>query len=246
MDKRRKKSGGGALTLAVVALMVIIVKLGLSVFFKVTVINVEGAQTYTAEEVIAASGIHYEDSTVFLNESAAAVKIKNVLSYVDEVRIIRKLPSTVTIEISEAVPVAAVESSGAWWIIDDKAKVLERTEDRSLASKYIELRGVEAVMPSVGSPISLGEGGTVRLGYLKNTLAGIRRAGINGEVYWLDLTNLSNVHFSYKGIFTVTLGKGDDVQDKLWLFIKMLELYPEEIPARFDVSEITVGHYIPE
>ncbi len=101
-------------------------------------------------------------------------------------------------------------------------------------------------MPSVGSPISLGEGGTVRLGYLKNTLAGIRRAGINGEVYWLDLTNLSNVHFSYKGIFTVTLGKGDDVQDKLWLFIKMLELYPEEIPARFDVSEITVGHYIPE
>ena len=45
--------------------------------------------------------------------------------------------------------------------IDDKAKVLERTEDRSLATKYIELRGVEAV-PLSGNVVILGCGGVAR------------------------------------------------------------------------------------
>lgn len=245
MDRRRKKSGG-AFAVIVVALMLLVVILGLSVFFKVSVINVEGVSKYTAEEIIASSGIRYEDSTVFLNESAAAVKIKNELSYVDEVRIIRKLPSTVTIQVSESVPMAYFESEGSWWITDDKAKVLERTESFEVASQYIELRGITPVMPAVGDVISLGEGGAVRLGYLKDTLAGIRKANIQSDVDWLDFSNLSNVHFSYRGIYTVILGRGDDVQDKLWLLNKMLELYPDRRKAKFDVSEVTVGHYIPE
>lgn len=245
MNRKRKKSGG-AFAVIVVALMLLVVILGLSVFFKVAVINVEGVSLYSEEQIISASGIRYEDSTVFLNESAAAVRIKNELSYVDEVRIIRKLPSTVTIQITESVPMAYFESEGSWWIIDEKAKVLERAVSFEAVSQYIELRGAAPVMPAVGDVISLGESGSVRLGYLKETLAGIRKADIQNDVDWLDLTNLSNVHFSYKGIYTVILGRGDEVQDKLWLLNKMLELYPDKRKARFDVSEVTVGHYIPE
>ena len=247
-DARRRRGGGNSLHITViVALMLLAVILGLSVFFKVSRIEVEGVSMYSPDEVVEVSGLETGQSMFFLGESSSAVKIKNALAYVDEVRISRKMPDTVTITVTESYPIAAVEYAGSLWIIDKNAKILEKT-DVSKKPGHIEILGIEPIMPAVGDTLSLGESGAVQLTYLKAVLSGLTDADIYREVSWLDVTNVSAVTFFYDNRFTVNMGKGEFVSDKLWLLGKMIEQHPGREKASIDLTEVNEevkkGHYI--
>ena len=123
---RRRRRRSGTLYAAVITAMIIIAVLfGVGVFFKVSQIEVVGASMYEDTQVIEASGIEIGDSIFFIRESAAGLGITNSLPYIDEVRIVRSLPDTVTIEVTESYPIASFSSEGSWWIIDKNAKILE-------------------------------------------------------------------------------------------------------------------------
>lgn len=224
--RRRRRSSGTLYITVIVALMLLAVIFGLSVFFKVSRLDVKGVSMYTEEEVIAASGIEPGDSIFFVNQSAAAIRIKKALAYADEVRISRNLPDTVTISVTESYPIASVSSGGSRWIIDKNAKILEKADAES-AADTIEIRGAEPIMPSVGSTVSLEDSGGVKLRYMKAVLSEILSSGIEKDVTWLDVSNISNIKFDYLGRFTVELGKGDDLEDKFWT-LKQLVAKKEE------------------
>lgn len=243
--KRRCRRNNGALYITViVALMLIAVIMGLSVFFKVSVIDVTGVSMYTSEDVVTASGIEQGDSIFFVNQSTAAIKIKKALAYADEVRIFRKLPDTVTISVTESYPIASVSSGGNWWIIDKNAKILEKT-DTNGAADTIEIRGTEPVMPVVGDVLALGDEGSVQLTYLKSTLSEILSAGIQNDITWLDVSNISNIQFDYLGRFTISLGKGDKLDDKFWMLEKVVTDREDYEKGSIDLSKENEGHFIP-
>lgn len=241
--EENRKNGGTLYITVIVALMLLAVIVGLSVFFNIETIEVEGASAYSAAEIIEASGIETDGSIFFLNDSAAAVRIKNAFAYVDEVQIVKTLPGTVTIRVTETPPVAWFESAGSYWVVSSQTKILERTD--SITSRNLaELRGIEPIMPAVGDYISLGESGSVKLGYLTSVLRELDRAGMSGKVAWLDMTNLSAVSFFYDNRFTVLLGRADEVQDKLWLMKKIADLHPGERNATINLVNYPEGHYI--
>lgn len=70
--------------LVIVALVFI-----MSVFFKVSRIEVKGNSIYTADEVIKASGIETGDNLFFINGIAAGSRVAVKLPYVDSVQINR-------------------------------------------------------------------------------------------------------------------------------------------------------------
>ena len=74
--------------LVIVALVFI-----MSVFFKVSRIEVKGNSIYTADEVIKASGIETGDNLFFINGIAAGSRVAVKLPYVDSVQINRGLPN---------------------------------------------------------------------------------------------------------------------------------------------------------
>ena len=111
--RNRYTPGDGALYVTVaVAFILIIAIAAMGLFFKITDITVEGAEKYTAGQIIAVSGIEKDNSVFFLNASSAEVAIKSALPYVDTVKVTRHLPGTVTIRITESVSAAYIASGG--------------------------------------------------------------------------------------------------------------------------------------
>ena len=111
--------------LLTVMAVVLALVLGLSVFFKVKVITVSGAEVYGAWTVREASGISEGDNLLTFGRARAAGKITAKLPYVKSARIGIKLPDTVNIEIEEEDVVYAIKSSdGIWYLMNSEGKVV--------------------------------------------------------------------------------------------------------------------------
>lgn len=242
--RKRRRGNGSLYVTVIVALMLLAAITGVSVFFKISDIVVEGINAYTAEQVIAASGIELDESIFFLRESSAAVKIKDTLAYVDEVRIVRSLPGTVRIIITESYPIASIKYEGSFLIIDENAKILEKTAVNKTNSA-IPVYGVTPLMPVVGETLSLGDSGSVQLLYLKQVLSGLLSYGIYNDIEWLDMTNISAVTFYYQNKYTVNLGKGENLEDKLYYLQQITEAHKDDdFSATIDLSDDGFGRYI--
>jgi hypothetical protein len=75
-NRRRRKRGGLYAPVAFL-LMALAIIFGLSVFFRVSEVTVTGQVVYTADEIIAASGIELGGNLFFVDDSKAAISIRD-------------------------------------------------------------------------------------------------------------------------------------------------------------------------
>jgi cell division protein FtsQ len=215
-DRRgaRRYGGHSAAVYTPVALLLIVFvsAFGVSVFFRVTAIVVSGASKYTQDEIIGQSGLEVGDNLIFINRDAAARRLRQ-LPYVSDVRIVPRLPDTVEVIITEAVPIAVVRADGKDWLIDSDARILEQTDGTSGAD-HISVRGVTPVSPEPGAGMEVAADSETRLNYLKELLRAIGKKGIQGDVDDIDISNISAITFLYREI-TVVIGSGDDAEYKI-------------------------------
>ncbi len=240
-DKSRKKRSA---VLPVLLLMIALAFLTIAVvFFRVYHLEVEGSKVYTAEQVIEASRIETGDNTLLVSRSAAAMKICSALPYVEEVRVVKKLPSTIVIKIKESAPIGCIDAGSSCWIINSDCKLLEDRKDGDTGS-LIEIRGAVPIMPKEGDTLSLEGAESTQLSYLKAVLSELESAGIAGDVQWLDIENISSIKFLYLGRFTVNLGGGSNVADKLRLLKNVVPSIDEAYLGTIDLSEDGQARFI--
>lgn len=133
--------------LAVVLAMV----MGMSVFFKVKVITVSGANVYSAWTIRENSGIKVGDNLLTFGRTRASGQIIANLPYVRSARIGIKLPDTVNIEIEEEAVVYAIQDfDGVWWLINSNGKIVEQTSAAN-AKNYTKVTGVTIYGPQPGA-----------------------------------------------------------------------------------------------
>ncbi len=231
---KRRSGNSGMYTAVAVATVLLTVLMGVSIFFKVNEVTVEGNVRYTAEEIIEASGIELGDSIFLLRGSRTALKIRRELPYADEIQIRFKYPDKVIVQLTESVPLAAAEFEGAWWLMDKKARVLEKT-DASGAADAITLQGMELDQVAVGRTLTLKETGTVKLRCLQDVLTALQDAGIYESVTTLDMTNISKIRFGYKK-HTVVLGRDEKLDIKMAILLAFFEKCGDEGTGILDIS----------
>ncbi len=121
--------------------------MGISIFFKVKVITVSGAETYSPWAIREASGITEGSNLLSFGQSRASAQIKANLPYVDSVRIGIKLPDTVNIVVEELDVVYSIKSTnGDWWLITSGGKVVEQIPG-ALAKNYTQVLGIQIDNP---------------------------------------------------------------------------------------------------
>ena len=126
-NRRRRKRGFGLLykMLSVIVICMAIV-IALTLSFRVDSVVVSGQQRYTEEEIRTASGVHPGDNMYLLNKHEVARNILRELPYISTIRINRRLPDTLLIEIQESGKPMAVVQDGSAWLVSSDGKIVEQ------------------------------------------------------------------------------------------------------------------------
>jgi len=238
--KGRRQRGffGKLISLLIICAAVFI---GMTVFFKVTNIRVEGSARYSSEEVAAVSGVQTGDQLIFLSSSSVVMSIKSALPYVDEVSVGRRLPGTLVITITESTPLAYVEDAGSYWLLDKSARLLENVSAADLGSAP-PLTGITPLQPEAGKVIDTGEDDG-KAAYLAEMLTGLNNLGLAENVTAIDISSAANPTFDYLDRFTVKLGAQTDVAYKLQMLQSVLDKLGERESGTIDLSDTSGAHF---
>ena len=245
--KTKQKNGGGGFFFGSVSFVIICVALvlAISVFFKVSLIEVTGNERYTDEEVIEASGLKTGDNLVFLNRERAQTRLYENLVYISGAKVSRKLPNKVVIELMESGAAAVVETDGGRWMIDKNCRLLGECTTVE-AANYISVMGLCGISPKEGDELSGAAEDAPRIKYLKEILTAMSDRQILSDVGTLDMSNIASPQFSYTERFTVKLGKNEYVENKLEMLLGAVSKLEPEEHGTIDLSEEKKAHFSPD
>lgn len=254
------RKGKFLLRLVSVVAVVLSMVIAMSIFFRVDTVTVLGAEKYTPWMVREASGIEDGDGLLTLSKARAAGKIKSALPYVDQVKIIRQLPSTVQIEITElAVTYAIAAEDATWWLIDSDGEAVEPIE-ASAAIGYTRIAGLTIQTPRQGQSVTAaeaqteteesteasGDGITIptqpaetnaqRLAAALSILKSLEDNGAIGQVASINVLSLTDLELQYGQRFQVKLGSSDRISYKITYMTQMISQLEDHQTGVLDVS----------
>ena len=157
ITRQRKREKRRRLLIRLLGLLVILGAIFLflrSHYFAIKDIKVEGMSYFTGSEVISMSGAEPGRNLIF---NAGASEIEENLSsnpYFKSVKVKRKLPSTLIIQVEERPQIAAIVFGGSYVVIDDVGVVLRKTD---VDPKLTLLTGLTISKMSIGEAVDAEE-----------------------------------------------------------------------------------------
>lgn len=227
--KRRGRRGGNYVLYyafaAVVAIVVFII-LANTVLFNCSSIAVDGIQKYTAEEIIAASGIKDGDSLLRIDENAAERRIINEFSFVDAVEVAKHYPTKIVITVTEAERWYAVQHGSDTYTVSRLGKIIEQKSADNLPLVI----GYEAEEPVVGGTLKSTVEGKNDLP--AQVLSAAEKAGVSG-ITSIDITDRFEIKAVVDGRITLQLGIATELENKMYIAKALID---NEITATEQVT----------
>ena len=242
MRPRRHSSISAPLMFVIVEVALIFV---MSVFFRVSDIEVNGNVHYTDSEIIRAIDIEEGDNLFFFDRFAALSRVFAKLPYIEEVTVERKLPNKVIIDVTESTALAYITLGDENWTIDHNCKVLGKAAGDEV-SNLITIRGISPGTLLIGEPMQTENGDTAVVEYLAEVLTQIEERGLAANVSEIDFTDKTAVTFQYGGRLTVNIGGGLKVGDKIWKFFWGLGKISVEDVGYLNLSDGATAHFMSE
>ena len=217
--RRRRGSLGRLVRPLSVLLAAVAVVAALTLFFKVSRIEVTGGNRYQKEEIIAATGVETGDNLILMDKRAIAQRIRSQLPYITDVRINQLFPDTLVVEVVETRAAACIQGAGGYWLLSvdqrlGRLKVVELV-DETAAGDYLPILGMEADSPATGMPLTLPEGSPISMEQLTELLATLEELGMLGRADDLNFSDPEILMMRYDGRFQVEMYYDADYRFKL-------------------------------
>ena len=215
-----------------------VVILALTLFFRVDTVVATGQIRYTTDEIREASGVKEGDNLYLLNKYDVSNRIRRELPYVEDIRINRKLPDTLVIEITECAAPLAIVQEGIAWMVSTRGQIVDQLTEEEAAG-YGQITGCELLSPSVGTKIALATEYSLKEDSLLALLAELKDADMLDRVDGIRLDDLSTLYLDYDGRFTVKLPYGADYEFKMRAFKSYLEdtgVIQDNMTGTFDMQ----------
>lgn len=235
-QRNRRRALGVLGVLAVLALGTII---SINLLFKVTSFRVETfdrttpADTgiYTEDEIIAALGIEQGTSLFGFSTTEKTIQLQSQFPYLDNVQVDIQLPGTVVIKVRPATERFTSMYSGGWVILSDSLKILRTDISQPEGLTVLSCTMQPDFSPEPGQivvPVSYnslleGESATIESAQasatqvLTDMLEAMDEEGLTDGVTALDITDLSNLSFTYQDRIQVLLGNSNRLDYKIRL-----------------------------
>ena len=225
-------------------LVIVAVIFVMSVFFRVSDIQVRGNSHYTDEEIIRAIDIEEGDNLFFFDRFAALSRVFAKLPYIDEVTVERSLPNRVIITVSESQALAYIVLGEEKWTIDHNCKVLGKANEDELAG-LIPIIGISPGTLMIGEPLETADGDEKIVNYIAEVLDQLEGRGLYRRVGRVDFTNPNQVEFTLDDKYVVRLGNDNSVEYKFGMLISALSQLLEGDVGIINVSDGNTAHFSP-
>lgn len=185
----------------------------LLLFFNINKISVTGDGVYSSEEIIRVSEIEIGDNLIFLSKNRINKLITEKLPYVGSVKLKRRLPAHLEIQVTKTDAVFGIAQDGFYTLLDRDGKVLETNVEYIGTDKTL-LNAGKVVSAVVGEKIVLeNEKSFPRIEEVYETC---EKVGLQ-DITEINITELHNIKVVYQGRITLELGKtdGDRLSKKL-------------------------------
>ncbi len=116
-------------------------------------ILVEGDTRYSAEDIIATSGLYIGQSLFGVNKVQAHDALKEQMPYLDKVEIGNKGLFTLRIRVTETPVMGAVKLKKGWLILGENNKALERIEKGNSPEGALQILGATLAGETVGETL---------------------------------------------------------------------------------------------
>lgn len=223
--RRRQNKGRFSFLFKVLAIAAVLaaMTLGATVFFQLQTVEVAGNSRYAAADVEAASGLQTGDNLFRINKYQIQSDIREKLPYVESVNIVRKLPSTILITVTEWHAVANIQPTefvshseemdysdkltDENWLISVGGKLLEQAPADSTA---IRVSGLSAISPRAGTLLAVPQEQQGKLDALLALLEVLEAREVTPLISQADLTAPTQILLRYDERFWIKLPMGGD------------------------------------
>lgn len=220
-QKRRRRKGNNILwyLLILVFMVTTTIVLTTTVFFKIKNITVTGNEHYDNRSLILSSGILLEENMFRLKDEQIKEKLVEEYSYISKVKIRRKLPDTIVLEITEATPIGAIDAGAGYTLISEEGRVLE-CNTPVLPEEMPIVMGFSEETPEQGSYLSEMDSDNV-----KRMQMVMKAAEKTGFSYFniIDLSDPYDLKLYYQEVFEIILGTDSNLEYKMELILKVIE-----------------------
>lgn len=244
--KRRRRAGRGPgiiLKLLCAVLMVGGALCAVTIFFRIKTVEVVGESRYNNSEILEAAGIEAGDNMFFMDKLGATRRIFDSRAYIGEVKIVRRLPDKIEIQINAAAPVASVRMEDAYYLMDKTGKILEKvTEEIAKTTCYIE--GIEAESAEVGKIVTFSEKDKQK--GLFSVLNSANESGILSSIISINVEKTFEISLTYENRFTVQLGTSQDLDKKFAFLLKVLDELGTADTGTIDLSDPRTARFRPQ
>ena len=216
-------------------LVIVAVIFVMSVFFRVSDIQVVGNSHYSDEEIIRAIDIEEGDNLFFFDRFAALSRVFAKLPYVDEVTVERSLPNRVIITVTESQALAYIVLGEEKWTIDHNCKVLGKANDDELRG-LIPIEGISPGTLMIGETLETADKDEKIVGYIAEVLDQLGR---------VDFSDPKHVEFTYQDKFTVRIGDASRVEHKFGMLVSVLSQLMEGDVGIINVEDGNTARFSP-
>lgn len=210
--KRRRGRGYSGVLIFLFAACIMLI-LSTTLLFNVENVNVTGASNYTAQEIIDASGIKAGDNLVRMTSERMADKIEEKLVYIENAEITRSFPDTLVINVEASVPAANFICDKYILLISRSGKVLEQINEPKAG--LLNFTGTEPKSGLLPGDVfeSEDEHKTAIINELMEYYAKSEKSAEG--VTLIDVSDRSNISYTYDGRIVVKLGTINDIDYKM-------------------------------
>ncbi len=242
-----RESTGVAGRLLIMLAVVAAIVLGIAIFFRVNVVDVQGNVIYSTAQVKEAAGVEPGDNLLTVNRAAITGRIQARMPYVQDVSVGFVLPDTVVIEVQESQLACLIQADiGGQWYMNTDGRVLGSTME-GFRGQIVTLTGITLVAPKAGDMAVATEGQAESLTAALETVRQMEGTGLMDQITSIDAKHSYDLVLHCGDRLEVQLGGTERLDYKiqyLQVVLDGLEDYQTGIiDLTFDVEQ--VARFIP-
>ncbi len=192
----------------------VLVVLSLTVFFKINVIEVEGAYPYSESAIVSASGIKKDQNLIMLSEEDVEKRILEKFIPIDSAKLIKEFPDKVIIDITLSENYFQIKTTdGLYLTVSSGFKVLEVGTERDESIMFVE--GVKIDYSKSGEFINEKIGSSAEV--IKKITEGLENKGID-KINHIVFNSSADIRATvYDGRLEIKLGSEANMDYKIEL-----------------------------